>query len=224
VTLMTGDRREHVEAPSRRRGRPPSADAERKILEATRELLAESGVHGLTIEGVAERTGCAKTTIYRRYRSKEDLALAVIVDMVEQMALTPDLSDTRAELVAFVSRSAKILGTTLMGRVMQGIVSELGADPALADAFRQRVVARRVAEVQGIIERGIERGELYPNTDYRLINELLFGPIYYRLLFSGAPLDGKLAERLVDAVLPAVTTKQKRSRSTSAGSRRRPAR
>lgn len=203
---MTGDRTEHIEPPSRRPGRPPSVDAERKILEATRELLAERGVHGLTIERVAARTGCAKTTIYRRYRSKEDLALAVIVDMIEQMALIPDLDDTRAELVAFVSRSAKILGSTLMGRVMQGIVSELGADPALADAFRERVVGRRIAEVQRIIERGIERGELRPNSDYHLINELLFGPIYYRLLFSGAPLDGKLAERVVDAVMPSFAT------------------
>lgn len=217
---MPSDPREQAEAPSRRRGRPPSADAEGKILEATRELLAESGVHGLTIEAVAERTGCAKTTIYRRYRSKEDLALAVIVGMIEQMALIRDLGDTRAELVAFVCRSAKILGTTMMGKVMQGIVSELGADPALADAFRERVVGRRVAEIQRIIQRGIERGDLRPDTDYRLINELLFGPIYYRLLFSGAPLDGKLAERVVDAVLPTFTSEPKRSRSTSAGSRR----
>jgi AcrR family transcriptional regulator len=197
---------EQAESPVRRRGRPPSAEAQRKILEATRQLLAESGVGGLTIEGVAERTGCAKTTIYRRYRSKEDLALAVIVDMIEQMALTADLGDTRAELLAFVKRSAKILGTTLMGKVMQGLVSDLAADPALAEAFRERVVERRVAEVRRIVERGIERGQLRPDTDYELVNELLFGPVYYRLLFSGSPLDGDLAERVVDAVLPSFTT------------------
>ena len=54
------------------------------ILEATRELLIEQGVQGLTVEGVAARAGVAKTTIYRRYRSKHELALAVLFDMVQQ--------------------------------------------------------------------------------------------------------------------------------------------
>ena len=102
------------------------------ILDATRELLAEGGVHGLTVEGVAARAGVAKTTIYRRWRSKDELAFAVLIDMVEQFVATPDLDDTRDELVAFVAAAVRILGTTLMGRVMQGLVSDLAADPELA--------------------------------------------------------------------------------------------
>jgi hypothetical protein len=65
------------------------------------------------------------------------------------------------------------------------------------------VVARRVGEVRRVVERGIERGDLRPDTDHELVNELLFGPVYYRLLLSGAPLDDELAERVVAAVLPA---------------------
>ena len=93
---------------------------EQAILEATRELLAEGGVPKLTVEGVAARAGVAKTTIYRRYRSRDELALAVLIDMVEQVVSVPELGDTRAELVAFVDGAVKILGSTLMGRVMQG--------------------------------------------------------------------------------------------------------
>ena len=59
------------------------------ILDATRELLVDGGVHGLTVEGVAIRAGVAKTTIYRRWRSKDELALAVLIDMVEQVVATP---------------------------------------------------------------------------------------------------------------------------------------
>ena len=175
---------------------------EQAILEATRELLAAGGVHSLTVEGVAARSGVAKTTIYRRYRSKDELALAVLVDMVDEVAAVRDLGDTRAELVAFVNRAVKILGSTLMGHVMQGLVSDLAADPALAQAFRERVVARRLAEVRRLVERGIERGHLRPDSDPELVNELLFGPVYYPLLLSGAPLDGKLGERLVAAAFP----------------------
>ena len=181
---------------------------EQAILEATRQLLAESGVHKLTVEGVAARAGVAKTTIYRRWRSRDELALAVLIDMVEQVVATPDLDDTRAELVAFVNGAVRILGSTLMGRVMQGIVSELAANPALAQAFRERVVAVRIAEVHRLVERGIARGDIRPDADVELAHELLFGPVYYRLLLSGAPLDDELAERVVDAVLPVFATRR----------------
>ena len=84
----------------------PRSDA-RAILDATRELLAECGVQGLTMEGVAARAGVAKTTVYRRWRSKDDLALAVLIDMVEHVVATPDLGDTRSELVAFVDAAVR---------------------------------------------------------------------------------------------------------------------
>jgi AcrR family transcriptional regulator len=178
------------------------------ILEATRELLIEQGVHGLTMEGVASRAGVAKTTLYRRYRSKHQLALAVLVDMVEQVVAVEDLGDTRAELIAFVNGAVRVLGSTLMGRVMQGLVSDLATDPELAKAFREQVVAARLAEVRRLIHKGIERGDLKTGTDYELVHEMLFGPVYYRLLLSGAPLDKNLAERIVDAVLPGLARNQ----------------
>ncbi|MDX6512219.1 MAG: hypothetical protein QOE36_1723 [Gaiellaceae bacterium] len=182
---------------------PPRSRTEQAILDATRELLAERGVQKLTVEGVAARAGVAKTTIYRRWRSKDELALAVLIDMVEQVASVPDLGDTRAELVAFVDGAVRILRSTLMGRVMQGLVSDLADDPALAAAFQAQVVSVRLAEVRKLVDRGIERGDLRPDADYELAHELLFGPVYYRLLLSGAPLADDLAERVVASVLPA---------------------
>lgn len=203
-----------------RRGRPRRADTEQVILAAARELLADGGVQSLTVEGVAARSGVAKTTIYRRWRSKDDLALAVLIDMVERMVDVPDLDDTEAELVAFLDGVIGILGTTLMGRIMQGLASDLAADPELAAAFRERVVAVRVAEVQRLVERGITRGDLRPDADYALANELLFGPIYYRLLFTGGPLSPDLGRRVVAAVLPAFAA----SRSRPAAAAARPSR
>ncbi len=185
---------------------PRPSRSEQAILAATRELLAEGSVQRLTVEGVAARAGVAKTTIYRRWRSKDELALAVLIDMVEQVVAVPDLGDTRAELVAFVDGAVKILGSTLMGRVMQGVVSDLAADPELARSFRERVVAVRIAEVDRLVTRGIERGDIRTDVDHELVHELLFGPVYYRLLLSGAPLTDDLAERIVAAVLPGFAT------------------
>ena len=119
-------------APVRHGGRRRSSETEQAILQVTRELLVEAGVQGLTIEKVAARAGVAKTTIYRRWRDKDELALAVVLDMVEQIVEMPELGDTRAELLAFVNAAVKVLGSTLMGRVMQGLVSDLATDPELA--------------------------------------------------------------------------------------------
>lgn len=177
-------------------------DTVARILSATRELLVEGGVHGLTVEGVSARSGVAKTTIYRRYRSKHDLALAVLLEMVKDVVAVPELDDTRAELIAFVNGAVRVLGSTIMGRVMQGLVSDFAADPDLGRAFREQIVARRMAEVRRVLERGVERGDLRPGLDEEMVHDLLFGPIYYRLLLSGAPLDDGLAERVVDAVMP----------------------
>ena len=90
------------------RGRQPSPDTEEAILEATREILATAGVQGLTIEGVAARSGVAKTTIYRRWRSKHDLALAVLFVMVEQqdeLAPTEDLLELLCRPPVLCSRA-----------------------------------------------------------------------------------------------------------------------
>ena len=174
------------------------------ILEATRELLIEQGVHGLTMEGVAARAGVAKTTIYRRYRSKHELALAVLFDMVERVVAVEETGDTRSELIAFVDGAVRVLESTLMGRVMRGLVSDFATDPELGQAFREQVVSVRLAEVRRVVDRGIERGDIAAGVDYELVHELLFGPVYYRLLLSGGVLDDGLAERIVDAVLAGI--------------------
>ena len=191
------------DSPVRRGGRPRSSDAELAILQATRELLVEGGVQKLTVEGVAARAGVAKTTIYRRWRDKDELALAVVLDMVERVVELPELGDTRAELLAFVGAAVEVLGSTLMGRVMQGLISDLATDPELGVAFRERVVSVRDAEVERLIARGIARGDLRAGTDPQTAHDLLIGPVYYRLLLTGQPLDGEFATRTVDAVLRA---------------------
>jgi AcrR family transcriptional regulator len=194
---------EDESSPARRGGRPRSSECELAILQATRELLVEGGVRGLTIEKAAARAGVAKTTIYRRWRDKDELALAVVLDMVEQVVMLPELGDTRAELLAFVNAAVEVLGSTLMGRVMQGLVSDLATDPELAQAFRERVVSVRNAEVERLVQRGIARGDLRPDTDAESAHELLIGPVYYRLLLTGQPLDRAFARNTVDAVLRA---------------------
>jgi AcrR family transcriptional regulator len=193
-------------SPSERDERLPrparlNARTDRAILAATAELLEEVGVRGLTVDGIAARSGVGKASIYRRYGGKEELALAVLLDWIEQVRAPDDLGDTRKELTRFGYTAVEVLGSTLTGDVVHGLVSELAANPRLGLAYRERVVEPRIVDVRAIVERGIGRGELRPDTDARLAHELHIGPIYYRLLFSGAPLDEDLGARVAEAVM-----------------------
>jgi AcrR family transcriptional regulator len=177
--------------------------SKRAILDATRELLAEDGdVRSLTVEAVAARSGVAKTTIYRRWGDKWELALdAVMIDMLPRFANPIDVGDTRKELLTFLNSVVKTLASRPYGPAMQGLVSEIATQPALARIYREQVVEPRISQLRPVIERGITRGDLRPDTNLRLVHELLVGPIFYRLLLSGSPLDRKLGPRIVDAIL-----------------------
>jgi AcrR family transcriptional regulator len=184
--------------PNRRSERSKQA-----ILDATRELMsAEGGVRALTVEAVAARAGVGKTTIYRRWRDKWELALdAVMIDMLPRFANPVDVGDTRKELITFLDSVTKLWTSPLYGPAMQGLISEIATEAELARVYREQVVEPRREQLRPVIERGIGRGDLRPDTDLRLVHELLVGPILYRLLLSGPPLDRKLTTSLVDAVL-----------------------
>jgi AcrR family transcriptional regulator len=180
------------------------ARSEQAILEAARELIAEGGVNGLTIEGVAARSGVAKTTIYRRWRDKDELALALLVDAIAKFGPTRDLGDTRKELLTFVRTARKVL---TWGGIAQGLFSEIATNPDLARTYRERIMNVRRSELKTVIDRAIARGDLRADTDLRLVHEFLAGPLYYRLLRGGAPLGVKHDTQIVDAVLRAFAPK-----------------
>ena len=184
------------------RGRRNTREA---ILLAARDILAASGVRDLTIEGVATRSGVAKTTIYRQFRSKQELALAVVLEMTHEVVATEREGDTRDHLIGLVDTAVALLRETPMGRVTQGLASDIATDPKLSGAFKEHVVDLRTRRLGEIVQFGIERGELRPDTDPAFLQELLFGPIYHRLLFGGEPLEKNHGERIVGAILPAFT-------------------
>ena len=189
-----------------RRPDPRVERSRQAILDATRELLADGDVGSLTVEAIATRSGVAKTTIYRRWRDKWELALdAVMIDMIPRFEKPVDVGDTRKELLTFVNQVVRMQASAPFGPAMQGLVSQIATDPELARVYRDQVVQPRMDQLAPVIERGIARGDLRPDTDVRLVHELLVGPIFYRLLFSGAPLTRNLGPRIVDAILAGFT-------------------
>jgi AcrR family transcriptional regulator len=185
---------------NRARGRPRSVHADRAILDATRELLVEDGFAGLRLEHVAARAGVGKATIYRRWPSKEALALELVMELATPHIAVPETGDTRAELLAAVTKAVRALTDTPFGAVIRALLSEVAINPLLGDPFRAAAVQARRTEVARVIARGVARGDLRADVDVDVATELLFGPIYFRLIFGGALTDA-FAEQVVEAVL-----------------------
>jgi AcrR family transcriptional regulator len=183
-----------------RHGRPRSESANRAILEAFRELLIEDGFTRLRLEHVAARAGVSKATIYRRWRSKEELAIELLQELASPFLAIPDAGDTRAELVTVAQSCIGRLTESDFGPVVRAMLCEIAANPSVGDRFRAVVVQTRRDEVRHVIGRGIARGDLPASTDPDIAAELLIGPICFRLVFGGA-LDREFGEKVVDALL-----------------------
>jgi AcrR family transcriptional regulator len=189
----------HAAAPTRR-GRPRSERVHRAILDAARELLAEGGFGALRLEHVAARAGVGKATIYRRWHSKEALALDLMLELASPNIPVADTGDTGAELTAVVLNPIRALTATPFGPVLRALLSEIALNPELGDPFRATVVGARREAVARVISRGVSRGDLRPDTDPEIATELLVGPVYFRLMFGG-PLNADFAARVVQAFL-----------------------
>jgi AcrR family transcriptional regulator len=197
-----------TQRPAPRRGRPRSARAHRAILEAARDLLVAEGFAGLRLEHVAARAGVGKATVYRHFASKEALALELLLELAAPHIAIDEVGDTRAELLASVSKPMRALTESPFGPVVRALLSEIAINPSLGDPFRRSVVQARREEIARIVRRGLDRGDLRPGADAGLATELLVGPVYFRLMFGGE-LDDAFAERVVDAFLEGYASRTK---------------
>ena len=188
-----------AESPKQAPNVPRNARNHRSILDATMELLAEVGYAGLTMEGVAARAGVAKTTVYRWWPSKPALVVAAAEDLAAKVR-SPDSGNLGDDLVALLRDVIRVYTKTVAGRITPGLLADMAEHPELADAIGRFWAGRREIMLE-VLRRGISRGELRPDIDLELAADLLYGPIYYRLLVTRAPLTIRFADQVVDAVL-----------------------
>jgi AcrR family transcriptional regulator len=182
-------------------GRPRDARADRAILSATLELIADVGVHEFRTEDVAARAGVGKGAIYRRYRSKDDLVTAAVAALVSEEIAIPDTGSTRGDLLVLMQEAVELYCGSLAGRLMPNLVGAMAQRPELARAVRESFLAGRRAALAAVLERGVERGDLRPDLDVELALDVLGGPLFYRLLITGGPIDEHLAEGVADLIV-----------------------
>jgi len=198
-------------------GGPRDERADRAILSAALELMAEHGVDGLRTDDVADRAKVGKATIYRRYRSKEELVAAAVGALVSEIAV-PDKGLTRAEgstredLLALMRGAVDLYTGALAAGLMPGLVAAMRKSPELARTVREGFVAGRRAALREVLERGVARGDLGSDLDFELALDVLGGPLFYRLLITGGPIDERLAQGVVELILTGFAPKPKSSK------------
>jgi AcrR family transcriptional regulator len=194
-------------------GRPRDARADRAIVAATLELIAEAGIHDLRMDDVAARAGVGKATIYRRYRSKEELVTAALADLVSEIAI-PDTGSTRDDLLALMRDAVRLYTGRIAAGVMPSVVAAIARNPELVVTLREQFLAGRRSALRAVLDRGIGRGDLRAELDVELALDVLGGPLFYRLLITGGPLDEHLAQGVVDLILRGFAPQPTREEST----------
>ena len=199
---------ESVAAESPRRGRPRSEKARQAILAAAIETLLERGLNATSMDDVAERAGVSKATIYRWWPSKELLALDALATewLVTGPGATGDTGSLRGDLLARFRPWLRQLREKPFGRVVAGLVAKAQADPEFAELYRERFVRPRRDATRPILQRAIERGEIPANVDLEVALDLIYGPVYHRLLHGHAPLDDRFARSVVDMAVAGIAS------------------
>jgi AcrR family transcriptional regulator len=187
------------------RGRPRSERARLAILSAAAELLLDRGLAAVSMDTVAAQAGVSKATIYRWWPTKETLALDALY--TEWAAAQPSEVNTgslRGDLLSLLTPWARVASSRPYGRVIAALVSEAQTDPAYAAEYQRRVVQPRRERARAILTRAIERGEIPPSTNEEVAVDLLYGPLYHRLLHGHAPLDDEFVTDVVDMALSGI--------------------
>jgi AcrR family transcriptional regulator len=170
------------------------------ITRATLDLLAERGFQAATIEAISLRAGVGRNTIYRRWRSKEEL----VADALRELAIDFDAwrnEDLHSLLLHWLRDFARTFSDPLLGRLLAGVLGELQRNPVFADVYADRVVRPRRQALLDRLTEAQDRGELRSDVDLNQVADLLGGPLLLRLLPLGLPpLDESYVEELLETL------------------------
>jgi len=182
-----------------------SEESRRSILEATMKLLEDSGPTGFTvqklsIERIAREAGVSKTTIYRWWSSK----VAVVIDtfLDNHVARTPVRQDVPAidALREHMASLAEVYAGN-EGRLVAQLIGECQQDEVAMAEFKKHFWTPRALVVTSLVERAISEGSMRKDLDAPVVTELLYAPIYFRLLFQSGPLDAEATDSIMQAAL-----------------------
>jgi AcrR family transcriptional regulator len=187
----------------RRRGRPRSAEADRAIVDAALELIADGGIGALSMEQVAGRAGVGKATVYRRWPSKEALVGDALATLNDHMPDEFDGETSRDQITAALEHIRCHGMQTLAGRIYPRMLGYRRSNPEWFDIFQERVLEPRRERFREMVRTAVDAGEIRPDVDVDLATTMLVAPILYLNLYSTRTPDPKpdgTTEKVVEMV------------------------
>ncbi|MBB5171117.1 AcrR family transcriptional regulator [Rummeliibacillus stabekisii] len=179
-----------------KRGRPRNLEAQKSILSASYELLLENGFQALTVDKIAKYAQVSKATIYKWWPNKAAVVMDGFLYAASERLPVPDTGSAYNDILTHATNLTIFL-TSREGTIITQLLGEGQFDSGLADAYRARYFQPRRLEAKSLLEKGIQRGELKKSIDIDICIDLIYGPIFYRLLVTGERLDESYVRQLI---------------------------
>jgi AcrR family transcriptional regulator len=183
-----------------RGGRPRDPSRDGVIRAAILRLLADVGYGALTMDAVASEAGVGKATIYRRWRTKQDLVVDTISDLNRAEATPPNTGSVQGDLREMMHQMVALIGGPT-GAATLSLLSTMPHQPALAEAFRHGPLAVWRESYAAIWERAEQRGEVRPGLSQSIVAESTSALLVQRWLLTGEPVDEAYADEVLETVV-----------------------
>jgi AcrR family transcriptional regulator len=181
---------------TKKRGRPRSEAAREAVLAAARKLLEDGGLGAATIEAIAAKAGVSKPTIYRSWKNSYAVAMEAFLESARARVAFGTSSSAVADLRTQLRKVAEVFATRT-GRSVAAMIAAAQSETEIAKAFRNNFILKSREEGRQLLDRAVAQNELRKDIDFDTTLDLLYAPIYFRLLIG----HGKLSAEFTDSVL-----------------------
>jgi AcrR family transcriptional regulator len=189
-----------------RPGRKRDTSRDGAILQATLEVLAETGYERMTTDMVAARAKTSKATMYRRWPSKAELVIEAVESLRDEpVTPVPDTGTLRGDLAALIE-TFQSPSTTRKFQIMAGLLSILPRDPDLARVVQRRIVQPGTAVMHLLLERAQKRGEIDQGRDLDTLALVAPAMVAYRLIITGEQVDRQFLTSVINDVLASASS------------------
>jgi AcrR family transcriptional regulator len=181
-------------------GRPRDEEVRKRILDSAAQLLEDRCFEDITVDAIAEASGAGKATIYRWWPNKAAVLIEAFRERISRELPFPDTGDFRQDVRVMLQDFVDIIYKGRRGKVFRSFIAGAQADPEVAKAYREIWIKPRRAEARKVFERHIARGVADAKLDADLAVEMVFSPLYYRLLTGWGEITSEYLDQLVDTV------------------------
>jgi AcrR family transcriptional regulator len=191
------------------RGRPRDPAARKKILAAASALLNDGGLAAVTMEAIALRAGVGKPTIYRLWPNAQAVAMAAFLEKAKS---PPPARASGAALAALRLQLRKVaqVFATRAGRNAAMMIAAAQSDSELAKVFYNHFVLKSREEGRELLARATAEGDVKAGVDVEAALDLIYAPVYFRLLIGHGPLDAGFTDAILDLALEGIRSRRKR--------------